>query len=127
MIDGFEAVYGLSADTIKLPAEATATIAADAEKNASWEFLFGAPLPFTFQCSQYFSWGTVQLQLDAKSGVIHAVKAYTDAMDWQLSQTLEKVLTDCRFTLSAMQEALHQHLPQPECDDLCHMLEQQNI
>lgn len=127
MVAGLEAVYGLTADTITLtPAELSA-LDAEAERIGSWDYLYGTPLPFTFQCQERFSWGSVQLQLEAKSGTIQAVKVYTDAMDWQLSQTLEQALIGCRFHLSAMQEALARNLPQPECSDLCQMLEKQDI
>ena len=126
MIRAFEAVYGLQVSpiTISDPDQ----LAELTQKNGSWEHLFGTPLPFTFQCEARFPWGGIQLDLDAKGGVIRAAKAYSDAMDWQLPGVIETALTGCRFTKEDMQEALWASIQDDEiCKDLCQMIAEQDI
>ena len=126
MIRAFESVYGLQASpiTISDPDQLTELT----QKNGSWAHLFGTPLPFTFQCEARFPWGGIQLDLDAKGGVIRGVKVYSDAMDWQLPGVIEKALTGCRFTKEDMQEALWASIPDDDiCKDLCQMIAEQDI
>lgn len=92
---------------------------------SSWEYLFGGPLSFTFSCEEKFDWGYIQVQLEAKGGVITAVKVYTDAMDWELAPQIETALTGCMFRLDAMKYALTQSIG--VADDICSMLERQEI
>ncbi len=122
MIEGFQAVYGLPAEDITI--SQFDKIEADAEIYRSWDFLYGTPLPFTFSCEKKFDWGIFQLQLQAKNGIIQAVKAYSDSMDWEIPTQVEKALTGCRFTLTDMQAAL-QSLPVAE--DLCKLLAEQSL
>ena len=128
MVAGFEAVYGLTADAITLTEKELTQIQQTAQFNRSWDFLYGTPLPFTFSCEERFPWGSLNLQLQTKSGQIIAVKAYSDAMDWELSETVQQALTGCRFTLSDMQQALQQAIPQADlAADICQMLEKQDL
>lgn len=128
MVSGFESVYGLHADTITLSEEEFSQIHQTARANSSWDFLYGTPLPFTFSCEARFLWGSIHLQLQTKSGQIIAVKAYSDAMDWQLSETIQQALTGCRFSLNNMQQALQQTISQTEiASDLCQMLAEQDL
>jgi len=94
----------------------------------TWEYLYGAPLPFSFGCEDHFSWGHIQLQLDAKEGVVVRAKVYSDAMDWSLPEAVETALTGCRFETSAMLAALRQaNLQAQICEDLCKMLKKQDL
>ena len=126
MIRAFEAVYGLQASP--MPLSDRDQLADLTRRNGSWEHLFGTPLPFTFQCEARFPWGGIQLDLDAKGGVIRGVKVYSDAMDWQLPGVMEQALTGCRFSKEDMQEALWASIPDDEiCKDLCQMIAEQDI
>lgn len=124
MVKAFQTVYGHEAKEVILTQEDHAAIAAMAEENKSWEFLYGTPLPFTFQCEEKFDWGYVQLQLQAKGGVVTAAKLYTDAMDWELAPKVVSALTGCVFRLDAMKEALQ---IVDFSADLCKMLDKQEI
>ena len=124
----FEKVYGLQAQNITLSAEAQQEISQMTDKNSSWAHLFGAPLPFTFSCSQRFSWGSIQIDIEAKSGEIRGVKVYSDAMDWHLPQQIEQALQDCRFEKDAMCTALKKALSDEAFgDDLIQMIQQQDL
>lgn len=106
MRSGLETVYGCISDDITIPESALNQIQLDANKNSSWDFLYGTPIPFTFTCEDRFSWGSVQLQLEAKNGIIRAAKLFSDAMDWRLPKQVERALIDCKFSLPAIESAL---------------------
>lgn len=128
MVQAFERVYGLSATEITLTRQDHDAIVSMTATNKSWEFLYGAPLPFTFQCEEKFDWGYIQLQLQAKGGIITATKVYTDSMDWELASRVEAALTGCMFRVQDMQEALMSGIDNMAvADDLCQLLEKQDI
>lgn len=128
MAEAFCRVYGMDAQTLTLTEQDTAAIELLWAEYSAWEYLFGAPLPFTFQCEGHFPWGHIQLQLGAKEGIITHAKFYTDSMDWALSEKAESALTGCRFRLTDMTSALQQSIADPDiCKDLCDFLSQQSL
>ena len=128
MKDAFCRVYGLTYTPFSLPPEATEEITASASELSSWDWLYGPRQPFSFQCEARFLWGYLQLQLQVESGHIQQARAYSDAMDWQLADNICQSLTGCRFHASTMQDALRQHMgSDPVCQDLCDLLEDQQI
>ena len=128
MTNAFETEYGLKATLVTLTEEDMAAIDTLTREYGSWDYLYGTPLPFTFSCESRYNWGGVQLQLQAKGGIITAVKVYSDSMDWQLPQQVEQALTGCKFQLDAMQESLRTGLSQQEmADDLCNLLAEQSL
>ena len=122
----FQEVYGMTAIPF-IPDDAmTAKIKELKELYGSWDYLYGAPLAFTFSCEEKFDWGYVGLQIDAKGGVINDVQINTDAMDWTLPELITKALKGCRFETEAMVYALRQaFLPADVCEDLCSLLKKQ--
>jgi len=128
MTDAFCHVYGMEASPLQLDSQDLAAVADFRREYSSWEYLFGAPLPFTFQCEAHFSWGHIQLQLDAKDGLITNAKVYSDSMDWALPGAIENALTGCRFETAAMQQALAQaDLSETIRADLQQMLAEQSL
>ena len=126
MAKAFEEVYGGKAAVLELTEADWAEIAALKEKYGSWEYLYGTPLPFSFQCESRFDWGHIQLQLDAKNGVITRAKVFSDSMDWMLPETVEKALAGCRFDTKKMQEAMKRAVADTAVQaDLCNMLAEQ--
>ena len=123
----FEEVYGLQATEVTLSGKAMAEISETAQLYGSWDYLYGTPLPFSFACEDRFDWGQFRLEIDAKGGVIVGVKAYSDAMDWQITTKVEQVLTGCAFRLTDMTSALAKHLEKQIADDLIGLLTQQNL
>lgn len=121
MQQAFSKVYGMEArEYVVEDQEAVAKLT---EKNRSWDHLFGAPLPFSFECQKYFPWGFVQLQLNTEKGVVQAAKLYTDAMDWSLSEKVEQALTGCKFRQADMVTALFKALPKEQAADIAVLLE----
>ena len=126
MISAFEDVYGLSAEHFVVDAAMLAQIAELKELYSSWDYLYGAPLSFTFSCEEKFDWGYIGLQLDAKGGTILDVQINTDAMDWTLPDAIVKALKGCRFETESMIYALQQaFLPADVCEDLCDLIRKQ--
>lgn len=128
MVQAFRQVYALPSSPVILTDEELKQIDENAKVNSSWDHLYGTKLPFTFACESRFSWGGVQLQLEAKGGIITAAKVYSDAMDWRLAPSIEQALTGCRFSTDAMTQAICIVLEDPDmAQDLCKMLSDQDI
>jgi len=122
----FQQVYGLTAERFQLTAAMAAEIRRLKEIYASWDYLYGAPLAFTFSCDEKFEWGYIGLQMDAKGGVIQNVGINTDAMDWTLPEAIIGALKGCRFETESMIYALQQaFLPADICEDLCNLIRKQ--
>lgn len=126
MENAFAAVYALPLERVdesRLDLEKVELLRA---RNASREWLYGPRLPLTFECEERFGWGSIQLQLQVESGVVAQAKVYSDAMDWELAPTLERLLTGSEFSLQALclriQAGLAEHAV-----DLCQMLTRQEI
>ena len=126
MAAAFSEVYGLAAKFFTLDEAMTAQIRQLKALYSSWDYLYGNPLSFSFSCEEKFDWGYLQLQLDAKSGVITDVDINTDAMDWTLPELIKKALKGCRFETDSIVCALREaHLPADVCEDLCGLIKKQ--
>lgn len=128
MADAFETVYGHPCVRMQLPPEAQAEIETSAAQLSEWDWLYGPRQPFSFCCEDRFSWGSIQLQLQVESGKISQARVYSDAMDWQLADRVGQCLPGCRFTLQDMQASLRAGMADdPVCEDLCSLLQAQDI
>ena len=126
MSRAFETVYGLTASPVVLTEEDRAAVEAYRVQHESWDFLFGAPLPFTFRCEGRFPWGGIELQLRSVSGIIREARVYSDAMEAGLAPALEKALTGCPFRMDALEGAIRTAAPEA-AEDICTLLKQQQI
>ena len=128
MAEAFAQVYGHTATPLVLREEDRAVIDGLKQVYGSWDYLYGTPLPFSFSCESRFEWGHIQLQLDAKKGIVTDARVYSDSMDWTLPEIIEKALIGCRFDTAKMQEALKQAITdQAVCQNLCQMLAEQTL
>lgn len=125
MIKAFEKVYGIPADPITLQNDGS--VHESQQRYASWDHLFGKPLPFSFSCEERFDWGNILLQLQVESGKVLQAKVYSDSMDHMIAPKLEQGLAGCRFTLDALQAAVSACLEKDVAKDICTMLTNQNI
>ena len=126
MAQAFQDVYGMAAEPFMLTMQMGKQIAQLKEHYGSWDYLYGAPLAFTFSCEDKFEWGYIGLQLNAKGGIIGDVGINTDAMDWTLPDSIVKALKGCRFDTDSMVYALRQaFLPSDVCEDLCDLIKKQ--
>lgn len=124
MKTAFCEIYGSDAASVSLNDEDLATIDRLREEYCAWDYLFGAPLPFSVECEEHFPWGHVHLRLNVKEGVITGAKLYSDAMDWTLPERVEAALTGCKLEGSAIGQALSS-LEKEIRNDLYRMLSQQ--
>lgn len=106
LIRAFSQVYGLEAVPMPPASPDPERIRALAERNRSWDWNLGSKLPFTLECEDRFSWGSVQLQLNIESGIIRSAKIFTDAMDWSLAPSLEARLNGCTFRPDRLSQSL---------------------
>ena len=128
MEQAFAKVYRLTPAYISLDETALSRINEDAIQLGSWQWLYGPRLPFSFQCEQRFSWGSIQLQLQVESGHIQTASVFSDAMEWELADIVSQALAGCRFARNAMCDALTTGLGDTEiCRDICRMITQQDI
>lgn len=125
----FSKVYQLPIHTLTLSKNDIQQINTLQEQFSSWEWLYGAPLPFDFSCDKHFPWGTVQLQLAVKNGIVQTTKVFTDAMDWNLSSIIESKLTGVKFDTRSLCNALAlcNDLSEEVIHDLCQMIQTENI
>ena len=128
MRQAFEEVYQANAQSLCLSNSAVFEIKQIRERISSWGYLYGNPLPFTCQLQQQFSWGNLEINIQAKSGIIQAVKVYSDAMDWSLPSSIENALPGCRFTAADVQNKLSSVISDPIIkDDIYRMIESQQL
>ena len=126
MVQAFEEVYGLKVSPVLLSDKDNDAIHEIADQYASWDYLYGTPMRSTISCQAHHSWGHLELQMEIKSGTIVSVKAYSDAMDWTLSQQIEKILNGCTFTYSAIEQAFRQsELEKDISDDILGLIKNQ--
>ena len=117
----FAAVYGAQPEILTDKDLDMAGIQRLTERNRSWEWNFGAKVPFTCEFEDRFPWGGVQIQLNVENGVIGHAKVYSDSMDWAFVEQLESCLTGCRFLREEMARALRDTGAEV-AEDICRML-----
>lgn len=122
----FGQVYGLSVEHGSADHLDRARVEQLRARNAGADWLFGPRLPLSMECEGRFDWGGVQLQLQVESGRVTAAKVYTDAMQWQLSEELERALTGSAFSLQAMCERIGKAGIE-HGEDLCALLTEQEL
>lgn len=92
----FEREYG-GADVLTpadLPSE---RVRALTERFSAWEWNFGETMPFDVAFETRFSWGEITLRFRLKGARVAAVKAYSDAMDVTLCESLETALNGANY------------------------------
>jgi len=126
LIEAFAQVYALTPTMLCPPSPEQ--LAQTRQEYASWEYLFGKPLPFTTECQAHFPWGHIHLQLEIQSGIITGANVYSDAMDWSLPEAIRTGLTGCRFDPAALHNALEAAVTDTQIrQDLCTLLLQQTL
>lgn len=128
MEEAFGKVYGFIPEHITLDDSTRSLICQEAQKFSDWNWLYGPKLPFSSECQGRFEWGYIHMQLQLESGRIISAAVWSDAMDWELSGTVQNALTGCRFTLEDIQTALISSLGNSDiCQDICSLLKTQTL
>lgn len=101
LCSAFRAVYGDApledADAATLPG-----YGALADRNATWDWNYGATPAFDASLETRFPWGGVELLLGLREGRIAGCRVYTDAMDAELPEQVEMALVGCQYDAAAM-------------------------
>ncbi len=128
LISAAEKVYALTAQAYLLTPELEREVFRLADHYGSREWCLGSNTPASFTCAGTFPWGTVEFCLQVEKGRISQVRAFTDAMEWELPQQLQQALEGRAFSLAAMQESLLSLNIRPEVrEDLSRLLAEQEI
>jgi len=125
MLSAFEKVYALPVEKFRI--SDTKEIINLAKTYSSWEYLYAPSLPFTFSCEGTFSWGSITIQLDVKSGTIQSAQIYTDAMDHTLSDKLKEAFSGCIFRMEEIEKAILTKIPEPFSTDISNLLKSQEL
>ena len=67
-------------------------------KYSAWEFRYGRSPAYKLNLVKRFSWGGVELNFEIERGKIIGLQLYSDAMDHELSERLERLLVGCELT-----------------------------
>jgi lipoate-protein ligase A len=97
----FEKNYG-KLQELTFPADAEEKIRELYEKHSSWEWRLGSAMKFDYEMEHRFPWGSVDLQLSIKEGLIQNVEIYTDALDTDLPSIIRRSLLGSRFSSEEM-------------------------
>lgn len=81
LIQAFEKVYRLPSQPLPPNRLEKDKIEKIRKLRSSWQWRFGRPLSFTMELSHRFSWGSLELALQADSGRILDARLYSDAME----------------------------------------------
>lgn len=126
MEQAFQKVYDLPMFELSLDDLDADTIKTLQNRNASWDYNYGAKPLCTAQMESRFPWGGVSLHVNVEEGRVSAVKVYSDAMEHDLPRKIEACLMGQRYFLGDLTTALLS-LPAPYGQDLADMMRQMEI
>ena len=106
LIKAFGEVYGCTPRPFFPGAEARARLRALQAQFASWDWIYGRPIPFTWRAQKRFAWGSMDICLEVNAGRVVRCVCYSDAMDEGLAPRIAGLLTGCAFDAPAMAGAL---------------------
>ncbi len=76
------------------------------KKHASEEWRFGETPKFDYEWNGRFPWGGIQLLFSFHKGIVTGIRAYSDAMETEICQKIEQLLSDVPFEKKALQNTL---------------------
>lgn len=97
LCEAFEEEYG-AYQVLEIDSD-NAEIQTTYEMYASWDWRYGKSPECEVIHSKRFAWGEVQVHLKLKNLYVEECKVYSDALDTDFPQELEKVLKNQRFDL----------------------------
>ena len=109
MTEAFEKTYNLKAEHINI--SDTDEVKALMSKYGDNSFLYGETPPFTVFYEDYFSWGSIRLELNVVKGKIETATVYTDALETELPRMIKKALEGQTFEEEEIKNYLKENLP----------------
>jgi len=94
------------------------------EQLKDWDWRFGRTPEFSHLIERRFDWGGISLHLDVVAGRIRDFKIFSDALDIDFIELLQKALQGCPYRFNVIQETLSviQH---PFIKDVIQMFEEE--
>lgn len=128
MRTAFETVYALPVQTLHEERFDRDDLARLRARFASYDWVYGKSIPFTFSCARRFAWGEVTIALAVEGGVCAEAAVYTDALDGAFASPLADALRGCRFAVEALCARVNETAACAPCaSDLCALLREQDI
>lgn len=128
MLAAFESVYALPVQRLRREDFDASDLANRRARFASYDWVYGKSIPFTFSCAQRFAWGEVTIALAVQGGVCADAAVYTDALDEAFAAPLAASLRACRFAVDDLCARVNETAAcEPYANDLCALLRAQDI
>lgn len=124
-IKSSENILKLKAEPIII--ENNYTISEYTENFSSDEWKYGKSLPFSISFNDRYAWGTLEIRLDIRKGIISACQVFTDSMDETLSEKICKALSGSEFNLEKMSHKLSEYLSVNTVNDIISTLKNNEI
>ena len=105
IIRAFEEEYGKALPKTLSDAD-RAALSPYREKHASDAWRLGETPRFDYAFSERFPWGGVQILIGVQKGVVSSVHAYSDALETDLCEEIERCLLGIPFSDASLREAL---------------------
>lgn len=106
LINSVETVYGLTAKPLKKEAIDYSFVRAQANKLASWQWIYGRKTTFSHCMHHKFLWGETDFAFSVKNGMIEEVKIYSDALAYAFILQCENALCGCAYHAEKMYKRL---------------------
>lgn len=106
LVDSFGAVYGLAPRELAQQELDWKAIDDRTRYFESWQWRYGAKIPFTEQAHGHFDWGEVELRYTVDSGLMRQVALYSDGLEADFLAALPGVLEGCRYAPGAITQCL---------------------
>ncbi len=119
MIQAFEKTYNMRAEYINI--SDTEQVKALTQKYGDNSFLYGETPPFTVFYEDYFSWGSIRLELNVVKGNIQRANVYTDALETELPQMIKKALEGQPFEQEIIKNRIKENIPEQFAKDMIKM------
>lgn len=94
LVKAFEHEYG----GLAIPFEASTVEQKLSDKYSSFDWIFGREIPFSNEFSNKFQWGEVSVRLMISEGIISECKCFTDALDVEIAESIEKYLIGRKYS-----------------------------
>lgn len=129
LISALGRVYGAAPSELPASRIDGARVVAGKAKFSAWDWIYGRPIPFTWEGEARYAWGGIQLQLSVEAGRVKEGAAYSDALDEELIRRLPGLLGGCLLNGTALAGAIAPIQEQSEeiCRDLQSFLTSQNF
>lgn len=85
---------------------------------SSWDFRYGKTPSFDMTFENRFPWGSLEIHLSAKSGIIEKAAVYSDAMDTNLADNLNSLLIGTPINIDALSKKLEESIYFAEKEDI---------